>query len=148
MKSQPQSKILLRSMMDLKGDSLVDVLTFCLIVVDHPHLGQNCLWFHQGEHRDSITHKVVNHHHLGTICLLLHQGGDQDSMKRQCLILSWSSLVSSWMIIGKWPPKHAISLIVGVLGEHNLRPQQFLPHNNFFSFFFHSHQLNENMFAR
>jgi len=50
--SQPQSRILLRSMMDLKGDSLANTLTFCLIVVDHLHLAQYYFWFHHGEHWD------------------------------------------------------------------------------------------------
>ncbi len=50
--SQPQSGILLRSMMDLKGDNLANTLTFCLIVVDQPHLAQNYFWFHHGEHWD------------------------------------------------------------------------------------------------
>ncbi len=50
--SQPQSGILLRSMMDLKGDNLANTLTFCLIVIDHLHFAQNYFWFHHGEHWD------------------------------------------------------------------------------------------------
>jgi hypothetical protein len=32
--------------MDMKGDNLVDTFTFGLIIINHPHFGQNCFWFH------------------------------------------------------------------------------------------------------
>jgi hypothetical protein len=102
-----KSEILLSSMMDLKGDGLANALTFHYKVINHLHLGSNCLWFHQGEHWDSICHKFVDHRHLGAICLWLHQGVDWDFMKRQCFF-SWSSLVSLRMITKKGHPEHAI----------------------------------------
>jgi hypothetical protein len=66
----------------------------------------------------------------------------------KAMFLSWSSLVSSWMKTGKWPLEYAIFIDcmcqMNTIQDFN----NFLPHNNLFSFFSHFHWFIENLFVR